>query len=218
MVSGDPFSTPSSGHDGSTGSRVQEDELMGGQVQDTLLSMIRCCGITDRDVTYVSVPITTGRSYLSWRRQNPQLEESHPEYQGAHQENVVRVNLDNARDVIARVRRQVTGPVIDPTLFVGIDGWDQSDYHQFWTAIIEQFVQTVVFADGWQYSAGCAVEFLAARENGIDTRDEGLSILTPSRGFTLLTSAVQEFAAAGLDAKTLSDVATYTPLPEVRQP
>jgi hypothetical protein len=79
-------------------------------------------------------------------------------------------------------------------------GWDQSDYHRFWVSVIERFVTTVIFADGWPFSSGCAIEFAAASRNALITLDANLGVISPTAGREALESAVQSIEESGLDA------------------
>ena len=176
-------------------------------VRDALLTFARCCGLGERSAVYVSTPITTGQSYLDWRRRDPGLHESHPRYASDHREQVVRGNLDRAREVVRAVRAAFAGPVIDPTLLCEVDGWGQVDYRSFWATVVERFAHTVVFVDGWQYSTGCAVEFETAARHRLTLLDERLRPLDPWLAVELLTSSSGELAAAGLDVSVLSAAA-----------
>lgn len=73
--------------------------------------------------------------------------------------------------------------------------WKQSDYHSFWTDVIRRFARTVVFADGWQYSAGCALEYFAAFECGAETLDANFAPLDLPAARHLLGEAINQLQA-----------------------
>lgn len=163
-----------------------------------LLSMARCFHV--RDAIYVSTPITTGRLLIDMRRgevlgTGVQTQERPP----ADWQNLIRErNLEMAHELVSLVQERTTTSVIDPTQLVDIPGWDQSDYHRFWTELIAEFAKTVVFADGWQYSSGCALEFVAAVDANCSLMDHHLRPLSIQQGVALLKQAVEDLRGAGL--------------------
>lgn len=69
------------------------------------------------------------------------------------------VNQDNARRYIRRLRAvRSEYNVINPVELIDIEGWYRSDYIRFWKAFMDQFVDTIVMAPGWEESAGCIME------------------------------------------------------------
>lgn len=176
-------------------------------VRDALLSFARCFGLDQQKAVYVSTPITTGPSFLAWRRQDPSLVESHPGYDADHREQVVEGNLARAQQVVTRVRGAFAGPVIDPTRLADVEGWRQADYHRFWAEVVVSFAHTVVFVDGWQYSTGCAVEFAAAVRHRLALLDENLTAFEPARGVKLLAAGIADLSKAGLDVRLLANAA-----------
>jgi hypothetical protein len=176
--------------------------------RDALLSFARCFGVNDHKAVYVSTPITTGQSFLTWRRQNPSLVEAHPGYATNHRQQVVEANLARAEQVVRQVRAAFAGVVIDPTKLDDVDGWRQPDYHEFWADVVANFAHTVVFVNGWYYSSGCALEFATAVRHRLTLLDENLHALDPQRGIRLLTEAADELVSAGLEeAGTLARAA-----------
>jgi hypothetical protein len=116
-------------------------------------------------------------------------------------------NLEAARQTVDRVRSTYKGAVIDPTMLDDISGWSQSDYHEFWVAIIEKYARIVVFVDGWQYSSGCSIELVAAYRCNLEVLDQDLNLLDERQALLLLTKAAKEFEDARLNSAVLKQSA-----------
>lgn len=168
-----------------------------------LLAFVRCFA----PEVYVSAPITTGRRYLAWCA-NGSADGSGSRDDHRHQ--VVLANLRAAEKVVRLVRERFSAPVVDPTMLDDLAdwGWEQVDYHRFWVALIESYINTAVFVDGWEYSTGCAIEILTAYRKGIPVLDENLGPLAPDTATELVERAVADFHAAGLTAEPLAVTAT----------
>ena len=184
--------------------RVEEDELPlpeGSQgpsvTHDALLSLPRCLGARHQAEVYLSAPITTGAQYLAWRRTpDGSLQRDHPEYRERHRAQVVQTNIARIAPLVRSLRERFAGQlVIDPTGLADVEGWKQDDYHELWCAVVETYAQTVVFADGWQYSTGCAAEFGAALRVRARLLTERLEPLASAEGLALLAAAVAEMEA-----------------------
>src|SRR5262245_8992789 len=107
-----------------------------------------------RTALYVSAPITSGRRFVEWYVRLSDVDASTKQYQRDHLENVVTPNR-NAAVALVTTARARSRSVIDPTAVNHIEGWTQGDYRNAWARVIEEFVQAVVFADGWEFSNGC---------------------------------------------------------------
>src|SRR4051812_28882996 len=169
-----------------------------------------------RQAVYVSTPITTGPQFLDWWRANSdRVGSDHAAYQ-REMASVIEHNISAVRPLVDRVEARFQVPVIDPTRLDSMPGWDQSDYHRFWVSVIEKFVTTVVFADGWAFSSGCAVEFAAASDQGLAILDANLDVLPPAAGRAALDSAIRTIEDSGLDASAQrSAVATLDRLSQL---
>lgn len=149
---------------------------------------------------YVSTPITTGPRLLAWRRANPKGADSDPFGRELKRE-VIAENiraLGPLRTHIARGTKSAR--VIDPTE-LDEPGWSQADYHRFWIETISRFASTLVLADGWQYSTGCAYEFSAALLAGIPMLDSNLDPVNLGHAADLLRRASRELEHAGLPSE-----------------
>jgi len=145
----------------------------------------------DHVAIYVSVPITTGPRFLEWRRgQGAKLSPTDKRYERQHELHVIRPNRERVKPIIGLIRQRLGPIVIDPTTLHHVPGWKQPDYHEFWTRVIERYVGTVVFMDGWQYSSGCTHEFIAAIRVGAKVLREDLTPLSLHEGEKLVSEAI----------------------------
>lgn len=155
----------------------------------------------DNKCVYFSTPITTGRLFFSWLAANPLANRPRPEWSDALTEKfaaeVVARNCVAAKTVAGRLRRAIDGIVIDPSAIPNIPTWDQKDWLLLWSSVILRYAHTVVFADGWQYSDGCADEFCVACVNGLNTRTESDMPLGVADGIDLLQLAVADIQRRG---------------------
>jgi hypothetical protein len=171
------------------------------QLADNLVEAMDAVLHDHRDAVYISTPITTGRQFLTWwQARGHRLAEDEPEYRAEFGQ-VVANNIAAVRPLVERVERELAGrPVIDPTRLGPIAGWQQPDYHAFWVRVIHRFARTVVFADGWEYSSGCSLEFTAAMADGLQTLDAELRPLSREAGRSRLAAAAAELERTGLGA------------------
>jgi hypothetical protein len=171
-----------------------------GNLAETLLDAMDTVLTGRRDACYISTPITTGPEFVAWwRAQGSTLDRHDPAYQ--HEVGlVVRRNIEAVRPLVRLVERTLARPVIDPTRLGPIAAWEQPDYHDFWVRVIQRFVETVVLADGWQYSSGCSLEFAAAVIGGLSILDASLQPVPVSTAVRLLEQAIDELDAAGLSS------------------
>jgi hypothetical protein len=169
-------------------------ETVAGAMFEVLDGVIR-----HRDAVYVSVPITTGKRFLEWRRGlGAGLSPSRRRYQREHAFHVVEPNRRHVKPIIALVEERLKRIVIDPTTLGHVPNWTQADYHAFWTQVIERYVSTVVFMDGWEFSSGCTYEFLTAVHVGAQLLREDLTPLRLEEGEQLIQDAI-----AALDDEVL---------------
>jgi hypothetical protein len=148
---------------------------------------------------YVSTPITSGRRFADWSNSRASdFDLSHPETYQEFLREVLEPNSEDARTVIKKLRGRFNKTLIDPTALKDIEGWIQDDYRFLWARVIEQYAGTVVFLNGWQYSNGCAYEFLVA--NQVSPRcvilTETLETLTLEQGTHMVNAAIIEFRSS----------------------
>ncbi len=171
---------------------------------EVLLSVVGRCADNRHPFAYLSVPLTTGRAFIELlaRRGGAPVG---PERVRAERNSTVAYNRRRAYEAAARLRAALSGMVIDPSRFADVPGWEQADYHTFWIMVIQQYAERIFFLDGWQYSVGCTIEFGTAVQLGLPMRTDHLGPLDPATGKRLVLAAIDEYAAAGLDAEPLSN-------------
>lgn len=148
---------------------------------------------------YLSTPITTGPRLLRWLADN----------RGA-------ISASKASDSVDLVRHEVVndnigrlgplreklladhpnGHLIDPTS-LDVPGWEQWEYHRFWSEVLIAFADEIVFADGWELSTGCTVEYIVGLNHEIPMFDSAMAPLNPEVTAPLLLSAADELEQAG---------------------
>lgn len=171
---------------------------------DLLIGFAACMGAGDRNAVYVSTPITTGPLFVDWFPH--QADQGTPAYARRLREQIIEPNLRRALPVVRAAReRYARHPVIDPTALEDVPGWAQNDYHVFWTRLIDRCAGKVVFAPGWEFSNGCALEFAAACNAGADLYDSEFQPITREHGTALLTGAAVELACLGVDDTVLRE-------------
>jgi hypothetical protein len=175
---------------------------------NSLLNVLRCV-IVDRSAVYVSTPITSGQRFAQWSsHRDIEFDLSHPETYLEFKREVLDPNSEHARVIIKDLRIRFSQALIDPTALRDIEGWVQDDYRVLWGKVIERYADTVVFLDGWQYSNGCAYEFLVA--NRMTPRpsilNEELQPLTLEEGIGLVKQAILELQNSKLPTDFLQQV------------
>ena len=154
--------------------------------------------VSDRSAAYVSTPITSGRRFAKWSSgRDLDVDISQPETYQEFLREVLEPNSQHARQIIRRLRSLLRKVLIDPTALKDIEGWTQDDYRVLWAGVIEQYTDTVFFLDGWQYSNGCAYEFLVA--NRLNPRP---SILKEDNQPLTLEEGIKSIKSAVLDLQT----------------
>jgi len=162
--------------------------------------------IGGRTATYVSVPITTGPRYLRWfKERGAKLDPTSHEYREEHYISVIQPNWEATRNRISELRHKTHNIVIDPTAFQPSE-WTQDEYRYFWGKVIERYVNTVVFLDGWEYSSGCCFEFLTATRCGANTITENKQPINREMGIELITAAIQEIKQYSISTTYLERV------------
>jgi hypothetical protein len=156
---------------------------------------------------YMSAPITSGKRLIEFHKKNG----SHlkPKYIYSTKDisiQVAKYNRLHAEDIAKKVRRKINGMVIDPTLVADLNGWTQDDYRFLWGKVIEKYASTVVCIDDWNYSNGCAYEFLIATQSKIETLDENLNSLSLDKGMILIQRAIEDLEQCLLPTNFLQSV------------
>lgn len=152
--------------------------------------------IEGRSAYYVSTPITSGKSSVE-PQHTAAMDTSVPEALSEHRRNMIHCNHAYVHELVHKLRRSLASPVINPTAITGLPGWTQSDYRVLSAHVIERYVHTVIFVDGWQYSLGCSYEFLVARQTGAKTVTPKLEEVSVAEGIRLIRGAVNELQRMG---------------------
>jgi len=179
------------------------------------LSEAFACTVSGRTAWYVSSPLTSGERSLEWRRRysehgakaTAQLSES-------FRRDVLALNRGDAARFVEGLRARTTQVVINPSALADIPHWTQSDYRVLWASVIERYVSTVVFRDGWQHSNGCAWELLTAYVADRRLLREDLSPLGIAEAQTLVETAI---SAVGERQATAFLVAVFDALNDNRK-
>lgn len=149
--------------------------------------------------TYMSTPITTGLELITARA--AALAAGHPldaATVDVLRRRVIDANTARAVPLREKVLAEFGYPLIDPTPLT-VPDWKQEDYLKFWSTVIRDSVNAVVFADGWQYSTGCVLEFTVARTHDLARMNADFADITDFTAAELITDAISELRAAGLD-------------------
>jgi hypothetical protein len=198
---------------------VLESGSLPEKTAEVMLSILSAA-IPARTATYCSAPITSGRRLAVWLKSSGltrfDLDNANAEDQEAHRVGVIEPNVIHAQQVVSRLRREHHSVVIDPTAMGPIDDWNQASWISFWEAVIRRFARRVVFVNDWQYSFGCAHEFLATLQAGIPTYDEKGDLIAASDGLTMIKNAADDLGAGSSAASKLQGIAIA--IENMRQP
>lgn len=141
------------------------------------------CALVGSQVVYLSGPITTGPRYVRLLRQGKSS--------AASMEQLRRKNIDDILLNVQRLRKQRHEIVIEPAS-LNLPAWSQSDYHLLWEHLIERHVALIILMPGWEYSAGCAIEFAHASKHGIPAETLSGSSVSVADGIAALTTACED--------------------------
>ena len=158
------------------------------------------CATGNRRTVYVSTPVTTGRRFVEWRRgEGRVVPADSDEYRAQWRAHVYDRNVAHVRPLVEALRSRLEGTtVIDPSALADQDGWDQVDYHQFWAAVIRHGADAIVMVEGWQYSVGCALEYVEALTCGVPVLDETLRPVPEDTARRCIAEAVADLSDDGL--------------------
>ena len=147
--------------------------------------------IGDVRYQYLSGPITGGRGLLDWHEAVGRTT-AETDYRTAKDLSVVKKNITLVRQAAER-EREAGRSTIEPGSFeANFTHWEQDDFLHFWENVIARHASGVRFMDGWQFSSGCAFEYLCARRHGRPTWDIEGRELSPENAVSLLDDALAE--------------------------
>ena len=161
--------------------------------------------IDKQETVYMSAPITSGKRLIEFYKNGNHFGQKSNGFSEVTIQ-VVESNRSHAKVIAEKIRTKIDSIVINPTLVPDIEGWTQDDYRYLWAKIIERYVKTVICIDDWNYSNGCAYEFLVAKQFNLKTLDERLKILSISSGILLIQKAINDLKEHLLPTKFLESV------------
>ena len=152
------------------------------------------------EITYVSTPINTGEKFINWHSSvGKTIVENSREYDEEKYINVIEPNMRSAKEYIKKLRKIANKVVIDPTTFEDKTlKWSQDDFYNFWSNVIKELANEVIFLDGWEYSIGCCYELLAAVDKKINIFSQDFNRLTIDKCITKLNNSVNIYLSNGL--------------------
>ncbi|NKZ10757.1 hypothetical protein HGA11_07165 [Mycolicibacterium septicum DSM 44393] len=183
-------------------SAAEAVRVAGSDLAEVLDSFAGCFGLERSSVAYVSTPITTGRRYYAWLATS-KLSKDNPNFPMEHAREVIAVNQASAHALVLQARRLLGKIVVDPTGLKAPE-WSQSDFHFFWSRLITDYVGTVVFNDGWEYSTGCTYEYAAALRAGATVLDAQMSVMPPIVAVTKTDEAIALLRGQGHAVQSLA--------------
>lgn len=171
------------------------------QVILEFLASVAC----EQETVYMSAPITSGKRLLELRQNGSSSLKNSSGFTDLSIE-IISHNRLHAKTVAQKIRTKLNAVIIDPTLVSDIDGWTQDDYRFLWAKVIERYVKTVISIDDWNYSNGCAYEFLVAKQLNLKTLDERFNSLSLVTGILLIEEAIDELKNRFLPTRFLESV------------
>lgn len=169
---------------------------------DCIVELLRSV-VEERTAIYVSAPITNGPRFIRWfSKQGVKFDPSSREYRDAHYHKVILPNSETIRPKIRKLREKVNKILIEPTWFERSE-WNQDDYRYFWGQVIERYVSTVIFFEGWQYSKGCTFEFLTALRYNAEILTEELKTFDRENGLSLIEAAIKEMKECNIPSDSV---------------
>ena len=159
--------------------------------------------LAKKSCMYMSSPMTSGALYLEFESEGPATQ--------SDKTLIWNVNQANAALLFRKVTRKYPlSDLISPFHFQeqsdSRENWTGDDYLVFWADILINKVHTIYFVDNWEYSCGCAYEFLIAMKNGIGTRSSQYREITLQQGIGLIHSALQDYGDNGVCHCFLTEV------------
>lgn len=188
-----------------------------------LIQAMMAVGMRDRNVVYVSVPITSGQREVDLMRKvgahsAGELRDVEPDL---WRHNVLQANEVAALTHVEAVRRAPWVPggfvVVDPSR-MSITGWDQDDYNGFWVRLMTEHVRFLVATPGWEYSRGARTEVgyaLTFDPADLQVVDEGGTPIHPDELRERAASVCSTFAEMGW---SVDEAQAYLPPLAERRP
>lgn len=169
-----------------------------GELRQWMVAAMGCV-LEPGSAVYLSAPITTGPRFVGWRRgPGAGLEWGNPDWAQMRYQAVIAPNREDVVPLVDFLRSRLDDPVIDPTSLEDVPGWEQFDYHHFWTEVIHRYVHTAVFAEGWEYSSGCVLELAAALSAEVKVRTADFNELALEEAVEHVEQALRDVSRDGV--------------------
>ena len=166
------------------------------------LSAIDCVLNGERAV-YASTELTTGRRAQAVLRELGAQRSSELRERMTPAEYTSRIwnpNVEGAMAFARRLHHTLGGNqlVITPAPFMA-PGWNQQEYLAFWETLIRTRIKAVYFNDGWEFSNGCAFEYLVAIDAALPTFTDDCQPLPIAHSIARIESAIDSLTADRID-------------------
>ncbi len=157
------------------------------------------CAFSGTSITYLSGPITTGKRFVELVQGG--------EMTPSVRHELIKENCKKLKAKALQLRIDRGHTVLEPASLTVRD-WSQKDYLALWERLIEKHVNVVLFMPGWEYSVGCATEFVKAISVGIRTETVAGVPLTLRSGLRLMSAAVERIGNTDSKQEALADTST----------
>jgi len=160
------------------------------------------CAVGDQEVTYLTVPVTTGQLFIEWFQSTGKAIHKDPSYASRHATEVILRNMETAKQNALGVRRDWAASVVVNPALLTVEGWRQGDYLRLWLRFICASATRVVASNGWSFSSGCALEITACLLRGIPVFTQDGRPLTLQDARRALDASIEEMVPTGLPLET----------------
>ena len=184
--------------------RHQEGQIL-NQIKATLSFAPTMIG--EGNVLYASSPITTGRRMYDRFQEHgaTSVDELNRTVPGSSRD-IMQKNIEDGRQFGNELRTQTGKLAIVPGEFFG-PGWAQEHYMSLWKQVINRYADEVHLNTNWEYSNGCAEEFLIGLEKDMPLVERhATNGMTQKEGVAKIHGAIDHIGAIGAEPKKLFDV------------
>ena len=179
--------------------------------------------IKARNVTYVSVPITSGPQLYSFMDQHgfktqDEAKKDRPQFL----KEVIEPNMARGVAGAQRWTEKEGTAVIAPAEFDGAlyrawgagVHWGPNDFMGMWVPLIDEKVTNMAMLDGWQYSNGCGEEYLQAvlmqmgrrpRSNITIVDGEDDTPIRLDQGISMMADAFKDILSRGIRPRNMAE-------------
>lgn len=168
-------------------------------LMDSLFSILKNL-FSENEIVYMSTPINTGKRFIDWYYLKGKDLTNNDEFNEEKLKNVIKPNIQNAKDNAKKIREKTNKIVIDPTSFENeMLSWSQDEFYKFWDIVIKSLVNYVILLDGWEFSIGCCFEALSAIERGIEIYSQNEKVLTIEDVIDKLNDSISIYKTSNLN-------------------